>query len=70
MEEQIKVLTKAVAENLRTKGETICLASSIGTFSGNQLATEIENGSVIGNQILGDLLALTIDLVSRGKEKL
>lgn len=39
-------------------------------YTGNEVASEIENETELGMHILGSLLSLSIDLIKRQKEKL
>ena len=66
-------LRAVLIEHLKTRSgdhDAPFMASSKGSYSINKLITEIENKTEVGNDMCRKILALTIDLLSRGKEKL
>ena len=51
-------------------GEQIVMAHSGGLYSGTKIAEHIRNETDFGIEMMGSVLKLTIDLVSRKKETL
>lgn len=64
-------LIKIVADRYRTYGDAVALQSPcIGksTWTGNELADEIENQTEHGQRLVNNLILLAVDLVTRGQE--
>ena len=66
-------LINTMVADFRSKGDTVmlqtlCMGKS--QYTGNELADEIENGTEFGQELVNNLVLLTIDLVARGKETL
>ncbi len=64
-------LTKIVADKYRGYGDEVALLSlSIGksSWTGNELADEIENQTEFGQRLVNNLVLLSLDLVTRGQE--
>lgn len=71
--EEYKKLIKIVADRYRTYGDKIALQSlCIGksSWTGNELADEIENQTEHGQRLVNNLVLLAVDLVTRGQEKI
>ena len=66
-------LKERLAKTYRAYGDKVMLLSpGVGkcSWTGNEIADEIENETEFGVKQMHKLLNLTIDLVSRDKEKL
>lgn len=63
-------LQKEVSETYRKYGDQKALIVGRDTYTGNQIADEVEKGSEFGLDVLTKLLDLTIDLVKRQKLKI
>jgi hypothetical protein len=74
MEELSKRLKRAMINTILNKKQTDLdgsyMTTSQGTFSRNELASEIENETVVGVQLLSNIISLSIHLLEREKEKI
>lgn len=66
-------LINTMVTDFRSKGDTVilqtlCMGKS--QYTGNELADEIENFTEFGQELVNNLVLLTIDLVARGKESI
>ena len=74
MEELSQKLKKSLVNNILNHKQTDLdvhyMTTSQGSFSRNELASEIENETVVGVKLLNDIINLSIHLLERGKEKI
>lgn len=72
--EEYEKLKEIIASYYLSKGDTIVLVRPLvggkSSFTGNEIANEIEKGTKFGQKMLTNLVKLTIELVSRGQETL
>lgn len=68
----IDKLSKAIIKSLVLTGDLDkpFLNKGDKSYTKNELITAIKNGDPISEELVDDLLGLTIDLVSRGKKSL
>ena len=67
LSKELKDLTVATYKKF---GDDKGLVTRGKSYTGNEVASEIENETEMGMHILGSLLSLSINLVKRQKEKL
>lgn len=66
-------LIEQLVSDARAYGDEVVITSlGLGkcTWTGNELADEVQNGTDFGKEVVNGLLSLTLELVVRGKEKL
>lgn len=66
-------LINIVVSKYRAHGDTVTLQSPcIGksSWTGNELADEIENQTEFGQRLVNNLVLLSLDLVTRGQEQI
>lgn len=63
-------LKNSLIEKYKEFGDKVCLVSGKNSWTGNQVADEIEKESETGVRLLNGILNLTIELLSRQKETL
>lgn len=62
-----KKLKKILIKNVSMYGDSKTYASSEGSYTGNELAIEIEDESKLGIRFFKNTIGLTIDLLKRNK---
>lgn len=72
MEAIIDRFKKKVIADLRNSkdADQAFVSSSVGSYTKNQIASEVEQGTEFGMEFMSGLIMLTIDLMSRGKAKM
>lgn len=63
-------LKQEIIKSYQKYGDEICLLVGNESYTGNELANEIETETCFGKDLIGKVLVLSIDLVKRNKEKL
>lgn len=66
-------LIDQLVSDARAYGDEVVITSlGLGkcTWTGNELADEVQNGTDFGKEVVNGLVSLTLELVQRGKEKL
>lgn len=66
-------LIDQLVKDARAYGDEVVITSlGLGkcTWTGNELADEVQNGTEFGKEVVNGLVSLTLELVQRGKEKL
>jgi len=61
-------LTKWIDNHPDEEKSKVYLTTSIGTYTLNQIKSEIENNTEFGLKMLNNIVSLTIDLLTRGKK--
>lgn len=69
-QENIDKLQSLIINDCRKRGDVPYIVYGGRSFTGNQLADEVANETEVGLEIIGGVLRLSIDLMSRGKEKI
>lgn len=71
--EGYKSLVKQMISDARAYGdETVISTLGLGkcTWTGNELADEIENETDFGKDVVNGICSLSLELIQRGKEKI
>lgn len=70
MNELTKELKDLTIKAYKRYGDSQSLVTKGRAYTGNEIASELENETEFGLEILGSLLSLSIDLIKRQKESL
>jgi hypothetical protein len=66
-QQSFKIIKDKLVKTYRKHGDVFMLADSKRTYTGNEIANEIEQETEFGMGCINNLIGLTVDLLSRNK---
>ncbi len=66
----LESLKSNISNYYRGYGDGTVLYKGEESYTGNQIANDVDNETEFGIEMVNNLINLTLDLITRGKEKL